>query len=119
DEDFAATFGRHPHCAKQSREEMAKDHKEKRKKRLKAIAFAAFLLSLSAAGWFLIALLADLMNPSLIFISFASFVPPIALSLIMYCFVGTWRKKLRPSLRSVNKNVKKKRSNAGEILWPL
>jgi hypothetical protein len=63
---------------------MAKDHKEKRKKRLKGIAFAAFFLSLGAGGWFLIGLLGDLMNPRLLSISFASFVPPIALSLFMY-----------------------------------
>jgi hypothetical protein len=65
---------------------MAKDDKEKRKKGLEGIAFAAFLLSLSAAGWFLIALLADLMNPRLLSISFVSFAPPIALSLFMYVF---------------------------------
>jgi hypothetical protein len=39
---------------------MAKDHKEKRKKRLKGVAFAAFFLSFGAGGWFLIGLLADL-----------------------------------------------------------
>ncbi len=65
---------------------MAKDQKEKRKKRLKGIAFAAFLLSLGAGGWFLIALLGDFMNPRLLSISFVSFVPPIALSLFMYLF---------------------------------
>ena len=63
---------------------MAKDQKEKRKKRLEGIAFAAFLLSLSAAGWFLFALLGDLMNPRLLSISVVSFVPPITLSLFMY-----------------------------------
>lgn len=63
---------------------MAKDQKEKRKKRLERIAFAAFLLSASAAGWLLFALLGDLMNPRLLSISFVSFVPPIALSLFMY-----------------------------------
>jgi hypothetical protein len=72
---------------------MAKDHKEKRKKRLKAIAFAAFLFSLSAAGWFLIALLADLMNPRLLSISFGSSVPPIARSLFMYMFCRYMEKK--------------------------
>jgi hypothetical protein len=72
---------------------MAKDHKEKRKKRLKGISFAAFLLSLSAAGWFLIALLGDLMNPRLLSISFISFVPPIALSLFMYVFCKYVEKK--------------------------
>jgi hypothetical protein len=63
---------------------MAKDHKEKRKKRLKRVAFAAFLLCLGAGGWFLIALLGDFMNPKLLSISFVSFVPPIALSFFMY-----------------------------------
>jgi hypothetical protein len=63
---------------------MAKDHKEKRKKRLKRVAFAAFLLSLGAGGWFLIGLLGDFMNSRLLSISFVSFVPPIALSLFMY-----------------------------------
>ena len=72
---------------------MEKDHKEKRQKRLKGIAFAAFLLSLSAAGWFLIALLGDLMNPRLLSISFVSFVPPIALSLFMYAFCKYVEKK--------------------------
>ncbi len=72
---------------------MAKDHKEKRKKRLEGIAFAAFLLSLGAGGWFLIALLADLMNPRLLSISFVSFVPPIALSLFMYVFCKYVEKK--------------------------
>jgi hypothetical protein len=72
---------------------MAKDHKGKRKKRLKEIAFAAFLLSLGAAGWFLIALLGDLMNPRLLSISFVSFMPPIALSLFMYVFCKYVEKK--------------------------
>jgi len=72
---------------------MAKDHKEKRKKRLEGIAFAAFLLSLGAAGWFLFALLGDLMNPRLLSISFVSFVPPIALSLFMYVFCKNVEKK--------------------------
>jgi hypothetical protein len=63
---------------------MAKDQKEKKKKRLEGIAFAAFLLSTGAAGWFLFALLGDVMNPRLLSISFVSFVPPIALSLLMY-----------------------------------
>jgi hypothetical protein len=63
---------------------MAKDHKEKRKKRLEGIAFAAFLLALGAGGWFIMALLGDLMNPRLLSISFVSCVPPIALSLLMY-----------------------------------
>jgi hypothetical protein len=63
---------------------MGKDDKQKRKKRLEGIAFAAFLLSLGAGGWFLIALLGDLMNPRLLSISFVSFVPPIAVSLFMY-----------------------------------
>jgi hypothetical protein len=94
---------------------MAGDHKEKRKKRLKRIAFAAFLLSLGAAGWFLITLLGDLMNPRLLSISFVSFVPPIALSCLCSCFVSTLRKRLRPSLQS----AKRKRNNGGEILWQL
>jgi hypothetical protein len=72
---------------------MAKDHKEKRKKRLEGIAFAAFLLSVSAAGWFLIALLLDLMNPRLLSISFVSFLPPIALSLFMYVYCKYVEKK--------------------------
>lgn len=72
---------------------MAKDHKEKRKKRIEGIAFVAFLLSVSAAGWFLIALLLDLMNPRLLSISFVSFVPSIALSLLMYVFCRYMEKK--------------------------
>lgn len=63
---------------------MANDHKEKRKKRLKGVAFVAFLLSLGAGGWLLIALLGDLMNPRLLSISFVSLVPPMALFLFMY-----------------------------------
>ena len=63
---------------------MANDSKEKKKKRLEKIAFVSFLLSLGAAGWFIIALLADLMNSRLLFIPFVSFVFPIALSLFMY-----------------------------------
>ena len=63
---------------------MAKDDKENRKKLLKGIALAAFLLSFGATGWFLVALLSDLMNPRLLSISFVSFVPPIALFLFMY-----------------------------------
>lgn len=72
---------------------MAKDHREKRKKRFKGIAFAAFLLSLGAAGWFLIALLGDLMNPRLLSISFVSFAPPITLSLFMLVFCKYVEKK--------------------------
>jgi hypothetical protein len=72
---------------------MAERHKEKRKKRLKRIAFAAFLLSLGAAGWFLITLLGDLMNPRLLSLSFVSFVPPIALSLLMFVFCKYVEKK--------------------------
>jgi hypothetical protein len=72
---------------------MAKDQKEKRKKRLEGTAFAAFLLSLGAAGWFLFALLGDLMNPRLLSISFVSFVPPITLSLSMYVFCKCVEKK--------------------------
>lgn len=72
---------------------MANDHKEKRKKRLEGIALAAFLLSVSAAGWFLFALLLDFMNPRLLSISFVSFVPPIALSLFMYVFCKYVEKK--------------------------
>jgi hypothetical protein len=68
----------------QSERRMAKDHKEKRKKRLQGIAFAAFLLSLGAAAWFLFALLGDLMNPRLLSISCVSFMPPIAISVFMY-----------------------------------
>jgi hypothetical protein len=63
---------------------MADDPNEKRKRRLEQIALAAFMLSLSAGGWALIALLADFMNPRLLSISFFSFVPPIALSFLMY-----------------------------------
>ena len=72
---------------------MAKHPKEKRKQRLDRIAFSAFLLSLSAAGWFLMALLGDLLNPRLLSISFVSFVPPIALSLSMYAFCKYVQKK--------------------------
>jgi hypothetical protein len=71
----------------------AKHPKEKRKKRLDRTAFSAFLLSLSAAGWFLIALLGDLMNPRLLSISFVSFVPPITLSLSMYAICKYVQKK--------------------------
>lgn len=63
---------------------MANDPNEKRKRRLEQIALAAFMLSLSAGGWALIALLADFMNPRLLSISFSSFVPPVALSFFMY-----------------------------------
>ncbi len=63
---------------------MANDPREKRKRRLEQIAFAAFMLSLSAGSWALIALLADFMNPRLLSISFFSFVPPIVLSFFMY-----------------------------------
>lgn len=63
---------------------MAEHPKEKRKKRLNRIAFAAFLLSLGAAGWFLIALLVDLMNSRLLSISPVAFAPPIAVFLCLY-----------------------------------
>lgn len=63
---------------------MATDHKEMRKKRLESIAFAAFVISLIAAVWFLMGLLSDVMNPRLLSISFVSFAPPIALILFMY-----------------------------------
>jgi hypothetical protein len=76
-----------------SQGKMTKDPKEKRKKRLMKIAFTAFLLSLSAAGWFLLALLADLMNTKLLSISFLSLLPPIALSLILYAFCKYVEKK--------------------------
>jgi len=72
---------------------MAEDHKEKSKKRLERIAFAAFLLSLGAAVWFLFALLGDFMNPRLLSIPFLSFVPPLALSLLMYAFCKYVEKK--------------------------
>lgn len=72
---------------------MARAHKEEIKKRLQKIAFAAFLISLSAAGWFLMALLGDLMNPRLLSISFVSYVPPIGLSLFMYVFCKYVEKK--------------------------
>jgi hypothetical protein len=72
---------------------MEKHPQEKRKRRLDRIAFSAFLLSLSAAGWFLIALLGDLMNPRLLSISFVSFAPPIALSLSMFAFCKYVQKK--------------------------
>lgn len=71
----------------------ANDPKERRKKRLDRIAFSAFLLSLSAVVWFLMALIADLMNPRLLSISYVSFIPPIALSLSMYAFCKYVQKK--------------------------
>jgi hypothetical protein len=72
---------------------MANDPKDKRKKRLKEIAFAAFTLSLGAAGWFLIALLANAMNPRELSISFASVVSPIAVALVMYLLCKYVEKK--------------------------
>ncbi len=64
----------------------ANDGREKRKRRFEEVAFAAFLVSVSAALWFCVALLGDFMNPRLLFIPFLSFLPPISVSLLAYLF---------------------------------
>jgi hypothetical protein len=68
----------------QNQEVTAKGSKEKKKRRLEKIAFVSFILSTGAAGWFLLALIGDLINARQLFIPLTSLVPPIIISLIMY-----------------------------------
>ena len=88
---------------------MENDPKEKRKNRLKGIAFAAFVLSLGAAGWSLIALLANVMNPRVLSISFLSVVPPIAVGLLMYFLCKYVEKKAEAIVTEREEDVQRHR----------
>ena len=88
---------------------MAENSKENRKKQLKDIALAAFLLSLGAGSWFVIALLSDLMNPKLLSFSYFSYLPPIALSVCMYVFCKYVEKKAAAIVTEREEEVEQRR----------